>query len=352
MKIHATHPAAKTANAVRLLRALTTKVRRRKVPIKRWPMAVERDYGAALRTLTIAAVAPGLAGIMHELPTLVGSAKAALTIDELRAASRVDGGEVKTLVDVAYKSMVERLSVRDIAAIAYRFGNQIAGHNAKELGRQLEAAFGVPVSIPDTKTPRSIDAFVDQNVSLVLDNVERLVGSIEKDITRMLASTRLDARSPATSRSPAATRPAVRQSVPALQNVRLIVNRPTDFDAQALAASIQRNVAIGGSTRELAEELSDRFDFAADHAEFIARDQVGKLTGQLSAQRSQALGITQFVWRTSGDERVRDEHEARDGETYDYDNPPDGELPGEPINCRCSDEPVLDDIAGAADDEG
>lgn len=335
--------AQRTANAIRILRAITPKAaKRRKMPRKLWPTAVEEQYARALRELTVKAAAPAIARVLDLVSGLVQAAKrqqhvdVAQDLDEPRplATWHVDAGEVKAMMDKAYEEITSRLEVREIAALANHHAQLVSEHNRKQLGRQLAAAFGVKVDIPDTRVPRTIEAFVDQNVSLIIDNVDRLCGNIEKDITRILASTRLDA----TSRAP------VRQSLPALPNVRLIVNRPSDFDAQGLAAAVQRNVAVGGSTRELAQEIEDRFGFAENHAEFVARDQVGKLNGQLDAQRAQSLGVSRFVWRTSGDERVRDEHVARDGETYAYDDPPDGELPGEPINCRCSAEPVIDDL--------
>jgi hypothetical protein len=67
--------------------------------------------------------------------------------------------------------------------------------------------------------------------------------------------------------------------------------------------------------------------------------------------RQKQLGVTSFVWQTMGDERVRDEHAERDGQEYEYDDPPDGELPGEPIMCRCWAEPVLDDLDDSDDEE-
>jgi SPP1 gp7 family putative phage head morphogenesis protein len=64
--------------------------------------------------------------------------------------------------------------------------------------------------------------------------------------------------------------------------------------------------------------------------------------------RQRELGVERFVWRTMGDERVRDEHDELKGETFSYDDPPeiDGEptLPGDDVQCRCYAEPVLDDL--------
>jgi SPP1 gp7 family putative phage head morphogenesis protein len=94
--------------------------------------------------------------------------------------------------------------------------------------------------------------------------------------------------------------------------------------------------------------LRKQFDFTRNRARLIARDQVGKLYGQINAARQQAIGVTHFVWQTSNDERVRDEHEERNGKTYSYANPPDGELPGQPIQCRCVANPILTEAPESA----
>ena len=40
----------------------------------------------------------------------------------------------------------------------------------------------------------------------------------------------------------------------------------------------------------------------------------------MTAERHQRLGIEKFTWDTSGDERVRDEHRALDGQVFSYDD--------------------------------
>jgi SPP1 gp7 family putative phage head morphogenesis protein len=80
-------------------------------------------------------------------------------------------------------------------------------------------------------------------------------------------------------------------------------------------------------------------------AQFIARDQVAKLNSQISQSRQSELGIKRYVWRTSGDERVRDSHKKKEGKIYRWSDPPeDTGHPGEDFQCRCTAEPVIDDI--------
>lgn len=103
----------------------------------------------------------------------------------------------------------------------------------------------------------------------------------------------------------------------------------------------------------LAKEIQRQcIDVSDSRAELIARDQVLSLNAQITTQRQLDVGITEFIWTTSGDERVRESHAELDGQKFSYDDPPvvDGEpaLPGEPILCRCIPYPVLPELT---DDE-
>ena len=106
-------------------------------------------------------------------------------------------------------------------------------------------------------------------------------------------------------------------------------------------------------------------------AKLIARDQIGKLNGQLSQKRMEAAEIELYVWETVGDERVRGNpsgrypravpsHYAIDGKVCRWDNAgvyrnekgdwvPRTALmptshPGQEILCRCVAIPYLDDV--------
>ncbi len=47
-----------------------------------------------------------------------------------------------------------------------------------------------------------------------------------------------------------------------------------------------------------------------------------------------------YIWRTSGDGKVRSRHAKFDGQIFSWDNPPEGGYhPGEDYNCRCWAEP-------------
>lgn len=127
------------------------------------------------------------------------------------------------------------------------------------------------------------------------------------------------------------------------ENVALLKSIPEQFFTD-LEKSLSASIADGARWEDMAAEVEERYGVAESRAELIARDQVGKFNGDLNRTRQTDLGITRFVWRTMGDERVRDEHVGRNGVSYEWNDPPEGETPGEPIQCRCYAEP---DIASA-----
>ena len=74
----------------------------------------------------------------------------------------------------------------------------------------------------------------------------------------------------------------------------------------------------------------------------IARDQMNKLTGALNQIRQEDVGIREYTWRTSHDERVRPSHRANNGRVFSWSKPPATGHPGEDIQCRCVAEPKFD----------
>jgi SPP1 gp7 family putative phage head morphogenesis protein len=74
----------------------------------------------------------------------------------------------------------------------------------------------------------------------------------------------------------------------------------------------------------------------------IAQHQIASLHAHVGATRAQALGITSFVWRSQGDSRVRPHHRDLDGTRHAYAEPPSEGLPGQPVNCRCWAESIVD----------
>ena len=127
------------------------------------------------------------------------------------------------------------------------------------------------------------------------------------------------------------------------QNVGLISSIAEQYHDR-VANIIWSALREGKSTKELSEELQNAFNITRNRARLIARDQVGKLYGQLNQARQTSVGIKQFIWRTVRDDRVRDEHRALEGKRFSWAEGANGLFPGQDYQCRCYAEPVLEDI--------
>jgi SPP1 gp7 family putative phage head morphogenesis protein len=140
------------------------------------------------------------------------------------------------------------------------------------------------------------------------------------------------------------------------ENVDLVTTMRTRY-LDDVARMAVRAVGEGKRHEDVAREIQDRYltvqgvnpagggakvyRGVSYQARRIARDQVSKLNGDLDRMRYTAAGVTEYVWRTMRDARVRPEHEEREGRVFRFSDPPEGGHPGSEIQCRCYSEPVL-----------
>lgn len=106
-------------------------------------------------------------------------------------------------------------------------------------------------------------------------------------------------------------------------------------------------VTSGMSVEEIRKALQEQVGYSRSRAELTARDQTLKLYGRIQEERQTAAGFTHYVWTTSLDERVREDHAALDGKVFAWDDPPIVDRrtgrrahPGFDYQCRCSAVPV------------
>ena len=67
--------------------------------------------------------------------------------------------------------------------------------------------------------------------------------------------------------------------------------------------------------------------------------------GLINELRQRGLGISQYVWRSRDDGKVRSSHAHYDDQVFSWDDPPEGGHPGQAFNCRCHAEPYVQDQA-------
>lgn len=251
----------------------------------RHPLAIEQGYARDLRALA-------------EQSRMVLQRVLAPRIHDLA----VEAG-ITTIRHDAYAQTLERImalvrsthaglgvAVR-VRALAEQYAADVNEYNRRDTLRLISKALGVDVFLEDPKVRDDIEAFVTQNVRLISSIPESYFDRVESDLLRGLRA--------------------------------------------------------GTRVEELQDIIEEDYKVPAARAELIARDQVGKFNGQLAQLRQEELGIEEYVWRTVGDERVRDWHRDLDGQTFRWDEPPvtnakgDRNHPGGDYQCRCTAEPII-----------
>lgn len=133
-----------------------------------------------------------------------------------------------------------------------------------------------------------------------------------------------------------------------LQNVDLITTIPKET-LKRMYNVISGGQYAGKTAAEIGRQIQASYNVSKSHARFIARDQMAKLNARITQQQQTDAGITEYVWRTVGDGRVRESHRHLNGKRFKYSDPPvvDPKTgrranPGEDYQCRCVALPVFD----------
>ena len=128
------------------------------------------------------------------------------------------------------------------------------------------------------------------------------------------------------------------------RNISLIKDIP-NASLQRIETRLRVGIEQGLSSKKLAEGVQAELGIAKNRSKLIARDQTNKFMGKLTELRQTSLGVQEYFWSTSRDERVRPSHASKEGKTFSWDNPPaDTGHPGNDINCRCVAIPILEDF--------
>lgn len=131
-------------------------------------------------------------------------------------------------------------------------------------------------------------------------------------------------------------------------NVQLIKSIRSQY-LDKVQNAVTQAVVNGTLNKDLVQQIKDLGKTTEKRAIFIARDQSSKLNAALTQARHEDVGITKYTWSTSGDERVRESHAEKDGQVFEYANPPaDTGHPAHDYNCRCVAIPYLGDVVKAS----
>lgn len=257
--------------------------------MKRWlyPTGTERDYLAALRRYVLAPFEQSVRDhLMPALPIVFAQARGRQDATDPRDIPE-GAGWFETLREALVVTLTQAgISDGTIREIVMRVAASVETFNAKEFHAVLRSVYRVDIfpSMPSGMR-LAIESFEMQNIALIKSIPVEATGRMSGKIIEALRTGR------------------------------------TLKDTQALVR----------------EELG----VADRRARVIARDQVGKLNGQITELRQTDIGVDSYKWRGILDARERESHVAREGKVFKWSEPPDDGHPGEPIQCRCSAEPEL-----------
>lgn len=258
---------------------------RRRIQPPRYPRAIEQRYAAQL--LRQVRLARDL--LMGQIGDILKPAPAPRqdAAGDQPGVSLEDAGRIRSIV-----SVVRELVVEAVPDLSEDLSGLAAGVDAFTSGEQARILHAVATITTFNEPSAALYAgFVSDNVSLITSIHERYFGEIEELVSEA--------------------------------------------------------VRTGQSMLDLRDQIEDRYGVSQSRAKLIARDQVGKLNGDITRQRQTELGVTHYMWSSSGDERVRSLHRELDGQVFAWADPPEsgtnGERmhPGGPIQCRCVAIPVL-----------
>lgn len=115
----------------------------------------------------------------------------------------------------------------------------------------------------------------------------------------------------------------------------------------------EQAIVNGMSPGQLKKEILSATESLSDkHCKLLARDQMGKLNGQITQAQMEEIGLDMYVWSTAFDDRVRDSHAVMEGILCRWDDAsvcsydggktwvprPSNAVqlhPGQDIQCRC-----------------
>jgi SPP1 gp7 family putative phage head morphogenesis protein len=271
------------------VRPTVRRINRRRLPRQIWPRAEARAYFDELRAIL---------GVLREVVTgaLARELSSILAEAPRRDAARADAvsDRISRMINGVRITYAERVSESRLREAARKAGRRVSQRQREQVDRQVKVVTGIDPFLTDIAVGEHIETFVSENVSLIRSISTKHFEEVEQ--------------------------------------------------------LVLRGARTGEGAETIAGRIQARFKVAESRANLIARDQVAKLFGEVNELRQRELGITEYTWRTSQDERVRPDHAALDGKIIKWSKPPIVDKktgrrghPGTDYQCRCVAEPIFAD---------
>lgn len=249
---------------------IRSKARKKPLKAKKWlfPESIEREYTRELYSLTFTLRKLIQEYLMPQLPSLIVQANA--TAPEQPRSDDFLGDLLSTM---NFITQLIQPKVAETQADAVRIGRQINAFNSVQFAKLTESLLSIDLFFHEPWLEDQLDLFATQNAQLITSLV--------------------------------------------------------DDEIERVSGVVQRGFQQGLPYKTVAEQVQSTFGVSRRHAKLIARDQTVKLNASLTKLRQEDLGISEYKWQTSGDERVRASHRLMDGLICRWDDPTVYRKPGE-----------------------
>lgn len=248
-----------------------------------------------------------------------------------------DVGDMIALMARLYKKQaIEALNATTINkfadALPSEFADAQQGNYAKIF---LKLSAAVQRKILKRFTNTRVDAMVNKRLSEAdKSNKDRLYSKIESAIG-------VSAKELAATEGMKATRNALNAETAQW------IKKTRDETLEYFTANTLRAMTLGQGLDTIMEEFDGMVEERKGHARFVARNQINNYNSIMTKTRAVEIGVTRGIWRTQGDDIVRESHADRDGKEFDLNkgcySSKDGLhlLPGVDYNCRCDYELII-----------
>lgn len=256
----------------------------KRATVQQLPLAAERGYVSDLMGVVREIIKDVRSELVPQLKRLVEGAGLRrdglhLDVEDVQAIIRTIVGRLRLRVDNEH--------LREMEQAVRRYRDEVSRTNRMQIARQLRRMIGVDVFPNENALRNQLDLWFAENT----DRIKQLTGGL----------------------------------------------------IDGVSTTVQRGLRQGDRAEKLEKDLEKEAGKTLNKARLIARDQITKLNSSLTQMRQTSLGIEEYIWRTSRDERVRPSHREKEGNKYRWDDPPDDTgHPGMDYLCRCTAEPVIE----------
>jgi SPP1 gp7 family putative phage head morphogenesis protein len=193
----------------------------------------------------------------------------------------------------------------------------------------------------------NLDSVLDQNLLTFEKKAEKIYEQIISDVTKR-ADKSLKKKVPTIDLSPKISRSKF-FAENFTNNLNLPIKNFSQKEVSVLRKFMKEQVAKGFRASDAEKFIVKRFGVAKNKAKFLAKQETSLATTAIREERYRDAGAKRYVWQTSNNSRVREDHKDLNDKVFFFDDPPvvnraTGKRanPGQDYGCMCVAKPIIE----------